>query len=82
MNPRIWVAAGAVALVGLFGVSAQAADVPVWISWGDGTSSPGSVQWLVGGGGLFQVLGAHTYAQAGDYPVNFVVYDSAHCTRE
>ena len=36
------------------------------INWGDGTTSPGTI---AGGGGVFNVLGSHTYAEEGSYNV-------------
>jgi hypothetical protein len=40
------------------------------INWGDGTTSSGTV---TGGGGLFHVLGSHTYAEEGEYLLQVAV---------
>jgi len=45
--------------------SVQAADFAAVIDWGDGTTSAGTVQGQAGSAGGFDVIGAHTYAQAG-----------------
>jgi hypothetical protein len=41
------------------------------INWGDGNTSSGTIQQVTGG--LFQVLGSHTYATAGYYPLLVVI---------
>ncbi len=48
-------------------------DFTVLISWGDGTTSAGTVASL--GGGNFAVSGSHTYADDGSYPVQLTVLD-------
>jgi hypothetical protein len=48
-------------------------DFTAQINWGDGTTSPGSVSAVAGGG--FDVTGTHTYAAAGNYPVNTSITD-------
>jgi len=45
--------------------SVQTADFAAVIDWGDGTTSAGTVQGQAGSAGQFDVIGAHTYAQAG-----------------
>ena len=52
---------------------AGASDFAAQITWGDGTSSPGSVAAAAGGG--FDVTGTHTYNAAGNYPVNTSIAD-------
>jgi hypothetical protein len=47
-------------------VSDTSGEFSATIDWGDKTSSAGTV---VGSGGLYEVLGSHTYAAAGYYPV-------------
>jgi PKD repeat protein len=46
-----------------------AADYTATIDWGDGASSPGSVN------GKGEVIGSHTYAAAGTYSPNVIVVD-------
>ncbi len=54
--------------------AASASDFSAQIAWGDGSSSPGSVTPAAGGG--FDVTGTHTYATAGNYPVNTSITDA------
>ncbi len=54
--------------------AASASDFSAQIAWGDGLSSPGSVTPAAGGG--FDVTGTHTYATAGNYPVNTSITDA------
>ena len=49
------------------------ADYTATISWGDGSTSPGSVQ---PAGAGFDVSGGHTYASAGSYPLTVAVGDA------
>jgi hypothetical protein len=44
----------------------QASQFNASINWGDGTQTSGTVQ---GSKGLFQVLGSHTYTNAGSFPL-------------
>jgi hypothetical protein len=53
--------------------SATTTDLSAQISWGDGTTSSGSLS--AGAGGGFDVTGTHTYASAGSYPINTAVAD-------
>jgi hypothetical protein len=53
--------------------NASASDFSAQISWGDGTTSSGSVS--AAGGGGFDVTGTHTYTTAGSYPVNTSITD-------
>jgi PKD repeat protein len=43
----------------------QSGEYTVLINWGDGTAP--TVGTIIGGNGLFEVLGSHTYANAGEY---------------
>jgi hypothetical protein len=49
-------------------------DFTAVISWGDGTTSPGTV---TGGAGTFTVSGSHTYATSGSFPVTVTLTDDA-----
>jgi hypothetical protein len=51
-----------------------AGDFTAAITWGDGTSSAGTVS---GGNGTFTVTGSHTYAAAGTDPVAVTLSDNA-----
>jgi hypothetical protein len=51
-----------------------AADFTARITWGDGTTSAGTVS---GSAGLFSVSGSHTYADEGTYSVGVQVADDA-----
>jgi hypothetical protein len=51
---------------------ARAADFSATITWGDGSTSAGTV---VASGGGFDVQGAHTYATAGNFPLAVVIKD-------
>jgi hypothetical protein len=53
--------------------SASADDFSAQITWGDGSTSSGSVSPAAGGG--FDVTGTHTYTTAGTYPVNTSITD-------
>ncbi len=53
--------------------AASAGDSSAQITWGDGSTSPGSVSAAAGGG--FDVTGTHTYGVAGSYPVNTSISD-------
>src|SRR5205823_4893331 len=48
-----------------------AADFTAVIAWGDGTTSPGTVRRDPAGG--FSVLGDHTYAVSGAFPVRVTI---------
>jgi hypothetical protein len=52
-------------------------DYTATISWGDGTSSPGSVARLGFG---FTVSGTHTYNEDGDYTISVGVADQGGAT--
>jgi hypothetical protein len=62
--------------VGTFTTLAPAADLKATISWGDGSTSAGTLQ-SDGVSGLdlvkMEVDGTHTYAEAGTYPIRIVV---------
>ncbi|HEV3344130.1 MAG TPA: NF038129 family PEP-CTERM protein [Pirellulales bacterium] len=50
----------------------------VVISWGDGTgTTPGTVVQPGGAGTPFQVMGSHTYARPGAYPISVSLHDTA-----
>jgi hypothetical protein len=53
--------------------AAGAGDFSAQITWGDGTSSSGSVSAAAGGG--FDVSGTHTYNPAGSYPISTSITD-------
>jgi hypothetical protein len=53
----------------------QPSDFNASISWGDGTTSVGTI--TAGGSGGFNVSGGHTYAKAGGYPLSVTVHDNA-----
>jgi hypothetical protein len=58
--------------------AARANDFSAQISWGDGTSSAGTVASAAGGG--FDVTGSHTYNTAGSYPVSATITDRGGAT--
>jgi hypothetical protein len=64
---------GALAVFSDANTSAAAGDFSVRIDWGDGSASGGSVLTL--GGGVFEVLGEHTYTQPGTLPFAVTVKD-------
>jgi hypothetical protein len=45
------------------------------ISWGDGTSGPGTV--LAGGNGSFTVTGSHTYTASGSFALSVMLSDGS-----
>ena len=48
------------------------------IDWGDGSdTTPGAVVQTGGAGTPFQVMGSHTYARAGVYPISVSLHDNA-----
>jgi hypothetical protein len=49
-------------------------EFPVTINWGDGSTSSGTVNSL--GGGNYEVVGDHTYAEDGNYPVTVTISDA------
>jgi len=51
-----------------------ASDFTAIISWGDGTSSAGTVS---GGSGSFSVSGTHTYANTGNFPLTVQLTEDA-----
>ena len=51
-----------------------ASDYAATISWGDGTSSAGTV--AAGSGGNFAVSGTHTYASAGSFATSITIADA------
>ena len=53
---------------------ATADDFTATIQWGDGQSSRGTIE--AEGGGTFELLGSHTYASPGTYPVAINVSDN------
>jgi hypothetical protein len=53
--------------------SGSAGDLSAQITWGDGSTSSGSLSAVAGGG--FDVTGTHTYSTAGSYPVNTSITD-------
>jgi hypothetical protein len=53
--------------------SGSANDFSALITWGDGSTSSGSVSAVAGGG--FDITGTHTYTTAGTYPVNTSITD-------
>jgi hypothetical protein len=55
-----------------------ATDFTAMITWGDGTDSPGSITALGKGstGASYEVLGSHTFAQAGEYAIGVLVTDT------
>ena len=53
--------------------NASASDFSAQITWGDGTTSSGSVS--AAGGGGFDVTGTHAYNSANNYPVNTSIAD-------
>jgi hypothetical protein len=56
---------------------ATAADFAATITWGDGSSSPGTV---TADGTGFKVAGSHAYADEGSYPVTVTVLDEGGST--
>jgi Ca2+-binding RTX toxin-like protein len=59
---------------------ATAADFTATISWGDGTTSAGTVAAASGGG--FSVDGAHSYAEEGQYTVGVSIDDQGGSTAD
>jgi len=55
-----------------------AADFVATIDWGDGQTSLGRVQARAGGG--FEVIGAHTYAEAGTFSTAITIVDTGGST--
>jgi hypothetical protein len=53
--------------------SGSVGDFSAQITWGDGSTSSGSLSAVAGGG--FDVTGTHTYSTAGSYPVNTSITD-------
>ncbi|HET9719862.1 MAG TPA: hypothetical protein VFP55_07285 [Solirubrobacteraceae bacterium] len=65
---------GAVASFTNTDLSTTPSSYTATIDWGDGsTPSPGSIAAVSGSPGSFTVSGAHTYAEAGSYPVTVTV---------
>jgi len=54
-------------------LSDTSSEFTATISWGDGSSSSGTV---MGSGGVFHVLGSHTYATSGAFPIDVEVSQS------
>jgi hypothetical protein len=52
---------------------AGAGEFSAQITWGDGSTSPGSLS--AAGGGGFDVSGTHTYNSAGSYPISVTITD-------
>jgi hypothetical protein len=52
--------------------NATAGEYTATITWGDGTSSPGTIQ---AGSGGFNILGTHTYAEEGSYSIGVTITD-------
>jgi hypothetical protein len=65
--------AGQVATFSDVDSNATAADYSATISWGDGSSSTGTV---AGGAGSFTVSGTHSYSEEGSFPVAVTITDS------
>jgi len=61
--------------IGSITLPASDTNLTATINWGDGVSSQGqlSPQGAVGNGIQYEVIGGHTYALAGTYPVNIVI---------
>jgi parallel beta-helix repeat protein len=57
---------------------ATAGDFTATITWGDGSSSAGTVS--AGGSGGFVVTGGHTYAEEGSYAVHVTINDAGGST--
>lgn len=53
-------------------------DYEVSINWGDGAASTGALEPAPGGG--MSVMGAHTYASAGSYPLSVTLHDAGGLT--
>ncbi len=54
------------------------ADFSATINWGDGTPTSSGIISLIGGspaGTVYQVLGSHTYASQGTFPISVVITD-------
>jgi cyclophilin family peptidyl-prolyl cis-trans isomerase len=49
-------------------------DYTATIDWGDGTTSAGNI--TAGTGGVFNVLGTHTYSTVGNFTANVVITDT------
>jgi predicted heme/steroid binding protein len=64
---------GQVATFSDIDTNATAADYSASISWGDGSTSAGTI---TGGGGSFSVSGSHTYAEEGSKQVAVTITDT------
>ncbi|AGA30390.1 beta strand repeat-containing protein [Singulisphaera acidiphila] len=56
-------------------VNEPASQFTATINWGDGTSTQGVVSQAGGAGTPFDVIGTHTFANPGSYPVSILVVD-------
>lgn len=53
------------------GQALPAGDYSAVIAWGDGSSSSGQI--IANAGGSYSIVGTHTYAASGDYPLSVLV---------
>jgi uncharacterized repeat protein (TIGR01451 family) len=65
---------GQVAVFSDTDTASVAAGFTATITWGDGTTTAGTV---TGGSGTFMVSGSHTYAESGSFPVTVTLADDA-----
>jgi hypothetical protein len=70
---------GAVASFADADPTATAAEYTATITWGDGSSSDGTIQ---AGSGGFSVLGTHTYNEEGSYPIGVAITDVDNSSNE
>jgi uncharacterized repeat protein (TIGR01451 family) len=58
--------------------NAVASDFTATINWGDGASSTGTI--AVNSNGGFDVIGTHSYAEEGTFPINVMIFDAGGST--
>lgn len=65
-------------IAAVFVPGASASDLKVTVNWGDGSTTDSSAQVVPFGiGGLFVIVGTHSYATAGQFTITVTVTDTA-----
>src|SRR5262249_55026519 len=54
--------------------ASRPADLAVYIDWGDGFSTPGTI--VANGNGNYDVTGDHVYSEEGSYPLHILIVDA------
>lgn len=75
-GPRHEVFSGTVATFTAADPNASPGDFEAQVDWGDGRSSPENATIVADGHGGFLVQAAHTYNDAGTFPIRVTVYDT------